>query len=69
MISNNLNVPKRLRNLARNLYSVELSVWPKRQVFGTRNIDILPLFCYIHMAIVAARKESEQAELLVTGDG
>ena len=54
--------------MVRNLYSVELSVWPMRQIFGSWNIDILPIIFYIDMAILAARKESEQTELIVTGD-
>ena len=51
-----LSVPKvTFCRSVRNLYSVELSVWLIRQASGSQNINILPVFFYANVAILAAK--------------
>ena len=55
-LKSGLNVPKvTFYRLIRNLYGVELNVRLIWQIFGHRNIDILPVFFYTHVAILAAK--------------
>ena len=53
-----LNVPKvTFYHLVRNIYGVELNVRVIWQISGPRNIDVLPVFFYTHVAILAAKGE------------
>ena len=55
-LKSGLSVPKvTFYRLVRNIYGVELNVRLIWQIFGPRNIDILPLFFYNHVAILAAK--------------